>query len=121
MSATLPAMEFSIGIIANDAAPSLTAAKASSKLAPGQRRQMGICVSTGDVGVRAGFTLIGYEFSHTQFRSSPADRSPPQGRAPYLPKDRLCPAARRRYAFQLPERAVAPAALVFRASKPASR
>ena len=35
MSATRPAIEFSIGIIASIAAPSVTAAKASSKLAQG--------------------------------------------------------------------------------------
>ena len=36
MSATRPATEFSIGIMASEAAPSVTAAKASSKVGAGQ-------------------------------------------------------------------------------------
>ncbi len=36
MSATRPAIEFSIGIIASDASPLVTAVKASSKLGQGR-------------------------------------------------------------------------------------
>ena len=41
MSATRPAIEFSIGIMASAAAPSATAAKASSKVAQGKRLPSG--------------------------------------------------------------------------------
>ena len=41
MSATRPAIEFSIGIMARSARPSPTATKASSKLAQGSEAQSG--------------------------------------------------------------------------------
>ena len=59
MSATRPAIEFSIGIMASAASPSLTAAKASSKVGQGSGCQSGIGLLAGDVGVRAGLALEG--------------------------------------------------------------
>ena len=59
MSATRPAIELSIGIIARSASPPSTAAKTSSNDAHGDRLPVGVVLLAHQVGVGAGLALVG--------------------------------------------------------------
>ena len=59
MSATRPAIELSIGIIARSASPPSTAAKTSSNDAQATRLPVGVVLLAHQVGVGAGFALVG--------------------------------------------------------------
>ena len=59
MSATRPAIELSIGIIARSASPPSTAAKTSSNDAQAQRLPVGVVLLADQVGVGAGLALVG--------------------------------------------------------------
>ena len=77
MSATRPAIEFSIGIMPSSAAPSCTAAKASSKVAQGSGVQVGIIVDAGDMRIGPRFALIGdrKRFVHACFPGASMTRA----------------------------------------------
>ena len=69
MSATRPAIEFSIGIMPSSARPSCSAAKASSNVAQGSGSMVGIILDAGDVRIRARLALIGDRLAVCAHRS----------------------------------------------------
>ena len=69
MSATRPAIEFSIGIIASAARAVGDGREGVLEACAGQRRHLRIGVAAGDVGIGAGLSLIGDKFGHASSSS----------------------------------------------------